>query len=144
MTYCIDTSIVPPLHTHNSKVERVPHRRFRKWYATCYQADQALHLPPTTGRHYLLRRLFAEQKTLLKQKTYLQFCKHQAKEKVKVDGDSRLDKLNSSGHHNKRFEARYPIDSFRQFVFLPELDFVYNKVVISDYQLSRTDLKAIR
>jgi len=31
-----------------SKVERVPHRRFRKWYATCYQADQALYLPPTT------------------------------------------------------------------------------------------------
>ena len=25
-----------------------PHRPFRKWYAACYQAHQALHLPPTT------------------------------------------------------------------------------------------------
>jgi len=50
MTYCIDTSIVPPLHTHNTKVERVPHRRFRKWYANLLPGTPTTtyHLPPTT------------------------------------------------------------------------------------------------
>ena len=32
ISYCKDTSIVPPSHTHNSKVERVPRWCFRKWY----------------------------------------------------------------------------------------------------------------
>jgi len=48
VSVCREEIIIQKERKRERERERVPHRRFRKWYATYYQAHQALHLPPIT------------------------------------------------------------------------------------------------